>query len=64
MFSTDAGLPGSGFRCHWLLDRLLSCHRLPGPEQVGNADQVVGHHMQPEHRSHLGPASGLELPQT
>jgi hypothetical protein len=25
----------------------------PGPEQVGEADQVVGQHMQPEHRSHF-----------
>ena len=51
-------------RCHWFLDRPHSCHRLPCPEQVGDADQVVGHHMQPEHRFHLGPASGLELPET
>lgn len=30
-----------------------SRHHLLGPKQVGDADQVVGHHMQPEHRSHL-----------
>lgn len=26
-------------------------------------DQDVGHHMQLVHRSHFGPASGLDLPQ-
>jgi hypothetical protein len=41
-----------------------SCQRLPRAEQVGQADQVVGHQMQPEHRSDPGSASGLELPQT
>jgi len=30
-----------------------SCHHRLGSEQIADADQVVGHDMQPEHRSHL-----------
>ncbi len=41
-----------------------SWHHLLGLEQVGDADQVVGRDMQPEHRSNFCRASGLELPES
>ncbi len=41
----------------------FSCQHHPRAEQVGQTDQVVGHHMQAENRPHPGSASGLELPQ-
>mgnify|MGYP006280026303 CR=1 FL=1 len=34
----------------------------PGPEEVGDADQVVRHHMQPERSCRLGSPSGFESP--
>ncbi len=43
---------------------LVLCQCLTRAKQVGEADQVVGQQMQPEHRSHTGSASGFELPQS
>jgi hypothetical protein len=36
----------------------------PEAVQIGQTDQVAGHHVQPDDRSQPGSTSGLELPQS
>jgi hypothetical protein len=40
-----------------------SCHHHGGHEDVAQADQVVGDHVQPEHGADIVPAPQLELAQ-
>jgi hypothetical protein len=47
---------------HWATD--YSCHLYPGLEQVAQADQVVGDHVQTEYGTDTFLAAQFELPQS